>query len=318
MPFLRLKTDWALEFRRGRGHAGYKSRLVPLFCFRIHSMRFYFPLFQAFLMVCFLLSGCVTSSSERHVKASEIARANGFEETIVRTQPFAITAYSRIREPGKPLQVYIEGDGYAWVTRSRASGDPTPRKPMLLSLAAEDSSPNVVYLARPCQYTPDELRSNCREFFWTEGRFAEPVIASMDQALGSFMRKAQAPTADLIGYSGGAAVAILVAARRQDISSLRTIAGNLDPEVVSEYHGVSPLAGSLDPAAVANRIAGLPQLHFLGGEDEIIPLAATESFLKKMGDGRCFQTKTLPDATHDNGWKEAWPVLAALPVTCRE
>lgn len=270
------------------------------------------------LILCLFLSGCVTSSPGRSEKANEIARTNGFDETIVRAQPFAIAAYSRIREPGKPVQIYIEGDGYAWVTRNRVSGDPTPRNPMLLSLAAEDPAPNVVYLARPCQYTPDEFRSGCREFFWTEGRFAEPVIASMDQAVGELMKKAQAASAHLIGYSGGAAVAILVAARRQDIASLRTIAGNLDPEVVNEYNGVSPLEGSLDPTVVAGKIAGLPQLHFLGGDDAIIPFAAAESFLKKMGDGRCFQTRTLPDATHDHGWKEAWPGLLALPVACRE
>ena len=189
---------------------------------------------------------------------------------------------------------------------------------MLLSMAAEDPAPNVVYLARPCQYTPEEFRSVCREFFWTEGRFSEPVIASMDQAVGAFMKKAQAPSAHLIGYSGGAAVAILVAARRQDIASLRTIAGNLDPEVVNEYNGVSPLEGSLDPAAVARQVAAIPQMHFLGGDDEIIPFTAEEAFLKKMGDGRCLQTKTIPDVTHDHGWKEVWPGLLALPVTCRE
>jgi pimeloyl-ACP methyl ester carboxylesterase len=189
---------------------------------------------------------------------------------------------------------------------------------MLLSLAAEDPAPNVVYLARPCQYTPEELRSGCREFFWTQGRFAEPVIASMNQAVEEFVKKVRAPAVHLIGYSGGAAVAVLVAVRRQDIASLRTIAGNLDPQVVNEYNGVSPLEGSLDPSAVASRIAGIPQLHFLGGDDETIPFSAAESFLKKMGSVRCFQTKTLPDATHDRGWREAWPGLLALPVACRE
>jgi pimeloyl-ACP methyl ester carboxylesterase len=189
---------------------------------------------------------------------------------------------------------------------------------MMLSLVAEDPAPNVVYLARPCQYTPPEQNPKCDEFYWTDGRFSEDVVRSMDQGVSYFIEKAKAPGAALIGYSGGAAVAVLVTARRKDILSLRTIAGNLDPELVNRYHKVSPLEGSLDPMDVAEKVASVPQLHFIGGDDEIIPLATMSSFLKKMGDERCFRTKTVPDASHQDGWIEPWKHLLREPVACKE
>lgn len=281
------------------------------------SMRSFY--FLVLVSISFFLCSCATVSSERRFEAAgAVARSAGLAMATIKTDPFVLTSYSRISEPGKPVHIYIEGDGYAFVTPSRISGNPTPREPMVLKLAAEDPASNVVYLARPCQYTPMEHNPECEEFFWTNGRFSEEVIASMNQAVSYFVDKAQAPGVDLIGYSGGAAVAVLVAARRQDIRSLRTVAGNLDPELVNRAHGASPLDGSLDPLAAAEKIASVPQIHFIGGEDDIIPYSAAESFLKKMGPSSCFQTKTIAEASHEKGWVEEWPELLALPLNCAE
>jgi pimeloyl-ACP methyl ester carboxylesterase len=267
---------------------------------------------------CFLLSACAASSLERSAKAFAVAQQAGLQKEMVKAAPFTLTAYARLAVPGKPVHIYIEGDGYAWVTRNRVSGDPTPRQPMALSLAAADPAPNVVYLARPCQYTPQEQNPKCEEFYWTDGRFSEEVVRSIDEAVSYFIGKAHASGADLIGYSGGAAVAVLVAARRTDILSIRTLAGNLDPELVNRYHEVSPLGGSLDPMDVAEKVAAIPQLHFVGGDDTLIPLEAVSSFLKKMGDERCFRMRTVPDASHQDGWTESWPKLLQEPVLCKE
>lgn len=144
------------------------------------------------------------------------------------------------------------------------------------------------------------------------------MIQSINQAVTEFVLKARAPGIEMVGYSGGAAVAILVAARRGDILNLRTVAGNLDPEEVNRYHHVSPLDGSLDPTADASKIATIPQIHFVGGEDEVIPYAAVSSYFKKKGQTNCFQTQTLPEASHSGGWAENWKQLLSVPVSCRE
>ncbi len=271
-----------------------------------------------FTLFCFLSSSCATISPDvRRSKADNMAELTGFKKEMVKTDPFLLTAYARLSEPGKPIHIYIEGDGYAWVTPSRVSGDPTPRDPMVLSLAAEDPASNVVYLARPCQYTSMGSNPECEAFFWTSGRFSEEVVRSMSQAVSYVAASVKSSEIHLIGYSGGAAVAVLIAARRQDVKSLRTIAGNLDPELVNRRHGVNQLKGSLDPLDVADRVASIPQIHFVGGDDTVIPLEVTGSFLEKMGNDRCFQIQSLPEASHKDGWRDHWKELLRLPLRCQ-
>ncbi len=276
------------------------------------------------LLLCAALSfsfvGCLTlpSASERLSTADTIAQEAGFHRSRVRTTPFLLTAYARIQNPGQPLHIYIEGDGYAWVTRNRVSGDPTPRRPVALELAAGDPAPNVVYLARPCQYTPAEMNPACEdEAYWTDKRFYEEVVGSLDQAVDKFVKEAQSPAVHLIGYSGGGAVAVLLAARRQDVKSLRTVAGNLDPNALNEYHEVSPLGEhSLDPMEVAGKLSAMPQYHFVGTDDSVVPISMAENFKKKSGPGACVHVERVRGADHVNGWAEAWPGLLELPWAC--
>ena len=274
----------------------------------------------AILALCLSLSSCLTvpSASERLTAADTIAQDAGLHRSRVRTAPFLLTAYSRIQNPGQPLHIYIEGDGYAWVTRNRVSGDPTPRRPLALELAALDPAPNVIYLARPCQYTSSEMNSVCEdEAYWTDKRFSEEVIGSMNQAIDKFVKEAQSPGVHLIGYSGGGAVATFIAARRQDVKSLRTVAGNLDPKGLDEYHEVSPPDdASLDPMEVAGKLSSVPQYHFVGTEDPIVPAFIAENFSKRSGKSACVHIVPVQGADHVNGWTEAWPRLLALPLDC--
>ncbi len=270
----------------------------------------------------FLLTGCLTvpSGAERLSAADTIAQGAGLHRSRIRTQPFLITAYSRVNEPGKDLHIYIEGDGYAWVTRNRVSGDPTPRRPVALELAAEDPALNVVYLARPCQYTPMEMNPACEdEAYWTDKRFSGEVMDSMDQAIDKFVKDTQSSGIHLIGYSGGGTVAAVVASRRADVKSLRTVAGNLDLEGFTEHHEVSPMAeGAMGPMSVAGPLKAIPQYHFTGSEDPIVPSFLAENFLGKSGNSSCVHIREVEGADHVNGWVEAWPKLLALPVDCTE
>ena len=281
-------------------------------------MRVSEPLFLTALT--FFFAGCLTSpsASERFSTAENVAQEAGLHQSRVRTTPFLITAYSRIQESGKDLYIYIEGDGYAWVTRNRVSGDPTPRRPVALELAALDPAPNVVYLARPCQYTPTEMNAACEnEAYWTGKRFSEEVVSSMNQAVDKFVKDAQSSGVHLIGYSGGGAVAALVAARRQDVKSLRTVAGNLDPKGLNKYHEVSPLAeGSLDPMEVARKLSAIPQHHFVGADDSIVPAFIADHFAEKAGNSSCVHVRSVSGVDHVNGWAEAWPRLLELPLNC--
>ena len=121
------------------------------------------------------------------------------------------------------------------------SANPTPRNPLGLRLAAIDPGKNVLYLARPCQYINFKSERSCKVSYWTLKRFSKEVIIAVNEAIDKMVLKARVERIHLVGYSGGGAVAALVAASRKDVSSLRTLAGYMDHVSLNKEVGVSPL-----------------------------------------------------------------------------
>jgi hypothetical protein len=267
------------------------------------------PLLFALLMI---VGGC---SQDLVAHADSLAQPAGMKRAQVKTNTFLLTAYSKVLDPSQPFTLYIEGDGFAWRTESEPSANPTPRKALALGLATRDPSSNVIYIARPCQFTPLELDTRCDVAFWTDKRFSEEVVASVNQAIDKLLAPFGHPRLNLVGYSGGAAVAVLVAARRDDVASLRTVAGNLDHEEFSRLNEVSPMKGSLNAIDQARKIASLPQIHFSGGKDDIISPALARRFLAASQPTECVRVINVPEASHENGWLERWPaLLKELPL----
>lgn len=266
------------------------------------------------IMAVLMLTGCAAMPifADRQEAAGLAAREKGFNRLNIRTASFQLAAYVRITRPGDPLTIYVEGDGAAWLSRTWRSDDPTPRKPFVLILAGMDPSPNVAYLARPGQY-PAPDAPPCDPAYWSGKRFAPEVVAAMNEAVETLRKEAKAGKIHLIGYSGGAAVAVLVAVKRTDVASLRTIAGNLNPDALNRHHGVSPLKGSLNPMDAAESLRNLPQRHFVGADDKVVPPFIARSFAKRLGDPDGRTVTEVPNAGHERGWREKWPDLLAIP-----
>ena len=209
-------------------------------------------------------------------------------------------------EFGRPVTFYLEGDGNAWITRTRPSPNPTPRDPIGLRLAARDRSANVVYVARPCQYWGRELDADCNTTYWTDRRMAPEVVASIDAAVDVWKSRAGADKIRLVGYSGGGGIAVLLASRRSDVDDIRTIAANLDTERFTSHHRVSPMRGSSNPAAVASQVAHIPQLHLVGAEDRIVPALIAGGYAAAARDGRCIRIAVIPGVSHTGDWSSVW------------
>lgn len=259
------------------------------------------------------LAGC----ADRLGSAQGVAAGGGLERALVETDTFTLTAWSRLTAPGQPLTVYIEGDGLAWLSRNQISPNPTPRDALALRLASLDPAPNVVYVARPCQFTDFTVDRRCQPDYWTSHRFAPEVIAATQQAIEHFRAKGRTHGVHLIGYSGGGAVAALAAARRPDVLSLRSLAGNLDHEMVNRHHKVDQLRGSLNARDVAAHLALVPQIHYAGGKDKVVPPFVAESYGRAAGPGHCIDIVTIASASHESGWAERWPDLAGRMPACR-
>lgn len=246
---------------------------------------------------------------DRINSAMRISQHAGMTHTEVSAGSFRLTLFARVLDPAAPVVVYIEGDGLAWKSRSEPSHDPTPRNPVGLKLAGIDRSPNVIYLARPCQYS---WSAKCSATYWTGRRFSEEVIAAMDQALD--VLKPPGVAVHLVGYSGGAAIAILMAARRGDVASIRTVAGNLDSEGVNRAHKVSAMPHSLNPIDEASRVSHIPQRHLVGGMDPVVPPFIADGYVRRSGYDRCAKIVLITAASHEDGWEKVWQdAWATLP-----
>jgi len=258
------------------------------------------------LICCILVLPACTGISDRSGKAETMAQQAGLTKHIVETGPFTLTTYKKSADKNTELlMVYIEGDGYAFQQKNRISPDPTPKSPVALELAARDPNPSILYIARPCQYLTRDLLNNCDPKYWSTHRYAEEVITAIDDVINqsaSSYRKI-----GLVGYSGGGSIAVLLAARRQDVAWLVTIGANLDHAYWTSLHDITPLSGSLNPADYAKSIQDLPQLHLIGEKDKIVPASVIRAYLDKATDTGNIRLKTIPGFDHQCCWVDIWP-----------
>ncbi|MBL5965555.1 alpha/beta hydrolase [Lelliottia amnigena] len=260
------------------------------------------------ISLSFLLVGCVTDDSR--ITAKEIAQHSMLSRDDIQTNPFLIATWSRITAPVHSLRVYIEGDGFAWKSRTQPSDDPTPRKPIGLTLAATDKNQNVLYIARPCQFIGPPLPAHCDKRVWTSDRFSPSVIDAMNDALSQFVKQYPGVKLELIGYSGGGNIAAILAERRTDVRSLRTVAGNLDVAYVNAIHHVSAMPDAVSAIDRASALRTMPQLHFSGDADKTVTPEVAQRFQRAVG-GTCSQVDIVSNMTHGSDWAAIWPQLLA-------
>lgn len=254
-----------------------------------------------------LVTGCAAPPT------AKLAAQNNFNKIYIQTAKFNLASYQKILKYGADVNIYIEGDGSAWRARNRLSADPSPHYGTTMQLAILDPNPNVVYLARPCQYSPQDLKTVCDSKYWSLARYSQEVVSALDSAISQIKMQYHAKQIHLIGYSGGGALAVLIASQRTDIASIRTVAGNLDLCTMDKIHDTTPLSESLDPLAVAKQVQHISQLHFVGGKDHIVPQIVAKNFVKESGlDANA--VVVINKASHNTHWDKHW--LQLLQLEC--
>ncbi|WP_051195551.1 hypothetical protein [Siccibacter turicensis] len=258
-----------------------------------------------FVMVM-LISGCAQRDARR--SAEQLAQQAGFTRSDITGSAGTLASWRHITPPVTMLRVYIEGDGFAWASRTRPSDDPTPHNPVGLKLALADPTRNVLYLARPCQLVGPPLPAGCQKSAWTDKRFSPELINAINHSLDQAIRPWPDVTLELVGYSGGAAIAAQLAARRSDVVSLRSVAGNLDVAYVNQLHKVTPMPDAAGALEVAPQLSHLPQVHYSGEADNTVPPEVAARFQRASG-SRCVITVRVPEMTHGSDWAARWPAL---------
>lgn len=198
---------------------------------------------------------------------------------------FIIRTYQKDTSDAAPVHIYIEGDGFAFNAYGMPTSNPTPRSSFFRDLAVSDQAPNVVYVARPCQYI---MSPKCDVSDWTDGRFSKRIIDNMSAVVRDV--SAGRPIV-LIGYSGGAMIGGLLIQNNPDLNVKKwiTIAGVLNHSDWTGYFGDSPLTKSQDLSVLPD----VPQSHFVASSDTVVPSELSQRWTSDVGG-----VIIVPNSTH--------------------
>ena len=262
----------------------------------------------AAMVLGLLLTAC---AQPRHGMGPDLAQAAGWRWEILPAGTFDLAVATSPRGSGDVLTVYLEGDGFAYVNARQPALDPTPTDPVSLKLAFSDPGAGAVaWVGRPCQYTLPDHGRNCRTALWTTSRYAPEVVDSMGMAVDELKRRSGSGRVILVGYSGGGAIATLLATRRTDVVRIVTVAANLDLKYWTQRDNLSPLAGSLDPARQPMETLGrIPQLHFTGGQDRVVGTDVVRSYLSHLPPQSLARLVEIPEFSHSCCWAKEWRSL---------
>ncbi len=252
------------------------------------------------IAACCLLFSCATPSEKFVTKAIEFE----FNSAIVNSGHFQHRIFFNqlLTSPEKKIvHVYLDGDGTPWEKHRWVTDDPTARNPIILEMMVQDSSPAVL-LGRPCYYGLGGGKP-CRSKFWTSHRYSPEIVSSMVKALVFWLEKHDFNKIILIGYSGGGALAMLMAPKINQLETVVTIAANLDIDAWVQLHRYSPLSGSLNPAelTISDKIK---LIHLIGGQDRVAPVSIIKKIAKNNNHSIFIE---FPQFDHFCCWVKEWP-----------
>jgi len=141
-------------------------------------------------LVALIVASCnaLPDVDQRIDLATTKAAEQGFASERIAANPFTLQAFHRGLDSGAAeWRVYFEGDGQAFLTRTKLSPDPTPTNPVGLDLALADPAPAVLYLGRPCQFRPADDVSPCPSRYWSSHRFADEVVRATLRAIDTLL-----------------------------------------------------------------------------------------------------------------------------------
>ncbi len=268
----------------------------------------------AILLPLLWLLGCTTVDVKTRQSALNTAKnSDWILETVApsETNGFELlSARAPVKSMSDVLTIYIEGDGHAW-DRSLPSVDPTPLDPIALRLALVHGNGEVAYLGRPCQYVGVGGNAKCVPKVWTDERFSKQTLQTMQGGVNYLKKVSGAQELVLVGYSGGGALALLLAAHRADVTKVITVAGNVDITAWLDFHHLPPMNTALNPADFIAQTQSVPQFHFVGAKDRVTPSGLTLSYAQKFPKSSPIQVIEIPEYGHTCCWVEAWGALLA-------
>ena len=256
---------------------------------------------KAVVFTAFFLFGC-SSDQARINKAFYLAQQNNYKHKIIKSSLFPIQIFYQENNSNHAV-IYLEGDGLVINKYGEVALDPTPTDPMALRLASIDKRHvTKIVINRPFHYIKSK-HSDSR--YWTTARYAPEVIQSILEVLRNCQKQFHFKTIEIVAYSGGASVALLLAPHLENIEQITSFAGNLDHKSWARYHNAGPLFESLDPLKNKAVLGHIPQVHFLGTIDENTTIDLGKQY-KQQIDTNKVTIVTVEEFDHDSNWPSVW------------
>lgn len=82
-----------------------------------------------------------------------------------------------------------------------------------------------------------------------------------------------------------------------NVKKIITIAGNLDHLAWTQYHNLPPLNESMNLESYRKQFAKIPQIHYVGSNDEVMPSVLVREFISN--DDLIVEVN---GASHNEGW----------------
>jgi hypothetical protein len=228
------------------------------------------------------------------------AAKSGYRRVEIEAGGFVLVARMKpVADPSAPLEIAIGGDiipstvihsngRVEWVNVAKQ------RVANSNSFFPEASaSRDIVILERPCYAVTSQRDSICSDLGWTLDRRMSPkVISAMILAIDQIKEMRGKSQVSLFGVSAGGAIAVLIAAQRTDVSALMTQNAPFDFALVDSHqkkvmaavrravglksiyqNDENNMCGKpcIDPISVSGKIRDIPQIHFYGSVDEMVP-----------------------------------------------
>ena len=132
-------------------------------------------------------------------------------------------------------------------------------------------------------------------------------VASMAAVVNRVSADRQSSRVIMIGYSGGGALAVLMAPSVRGAAAVVTLAANLDIDAWVRWHGYLPLRGSLSPATEPPLSDSIAQWHLVGDQDQEVPPSVSLRYLERLSPDLTWHFASFD---HICCWSEQWPAIS--------
>lgn len=262
----------------------------------------------------FLASAFIAACTTPTEQFKNTAMQHGFIEMEVQGEPFWHKVYANSKAldgQQRLLHVYLDGDGKPFKNSHALAADPTSRTPLILDLMASDGRAAIM-LGRPCYHGFSLSSAICDVRFWTSARYSAQVVKSMTTALKNWLKQHPAENIMLAGFSGGGTLAVLIADKVPEVTTVITIAANLDTAAWSEHHGQPALKDSLNPIEQSPLKKEIRQLHLAGSKDEQVPAFIGKAYADTQQNA---SFRIHEGFTHHCCWHNIWSSVLRKQMT---